>query len=392
MYSIGSSSRRKTDPDPWDRLVRWLALSLVLMTIATWYVETRIERFVMSDENLVTDGAFDEGLPGSPNWEYAGLSGEIWAAGAGINGGGALRLGGDSTAFLRYRLSSAWRADGYFVGLCLRSDETAIQASRTIRAEVLFRRGDLPQLRGAGMLLADSALSDQWHCVLETVSVPLALDELLFEIRPAPGPGLVWVDQVTLHPALHPPLYKLLHQAIAIGWVLIGVGALAAVLHWLGIALGLLTIVPSAIALVLAVAGPQALSGLTPWISPFLGMIDDVSESLFEALRVFTRDLSWRAVGDVQPESAFSLIIAGVFIALSVMLRYRWIERPWRRVIWYGALFGLGVQAIRLLLHTPTYATVNWVLDPLAVAVGILPGALLFELLFRPRNAPSPPG
>lgn len=366
-------------------------MSLVLWTIATWYVETRMERFVMGDENLVTDGDFEKGLPATPNWEYAGLSGEIWVVGEGIDGGGALRLGGDSTAFLRYRLSSDWRADGYFVGMCFKGDETATGASRSVLTDVFFRLGDLPPFPGVLTRPGNHPLSNQWHCLIETVSVPPALNELIIEIRPSPGPGLVWIDQVRVHPAIHPPTYRLSHQVIAIGWILVAFSTLAAVFHRLGSGPGLLAITPSAIALVLALVGTRALGELSSLVIPVLSMIDEISELLFEAMRVLTRDLSWRTVGEFQPAATLSLIIAGVFVALSVMLRYRWSERPWRKVIWYGALSGIAVQSMRLVFHSPTYASVNWVLDPMAVTIGIMVGAVLFELLLRPPKAPPPP-
>ena len=65
------------------------------------------------------------------------------------------------------------------------------------------------------------------------------------------------------------------------------------------------------------------------------------------------------------------------------MLRFRWTERPWGRVLAYVSLFGLSVPAIRLLFHVPGFGNLHWLLDPLAALAGAVAGGVASAPILR---------
>lgn len=373
----------KAGPERVQRWLHWLPVLVLLWVAATWYVETRFERLVISDADLAGEGEFTAGLPGGPQWEFAGPADTLWQPDGGVGDGPALRLGGAVPGLLRYRLPLAYRADGYFVGLCLRGEGEDVGARAS--AWVAMRRADMPRLQMPPAPLLEALATDAWSCVLQAVTVPFGLDELVVEVDVPADSGNLWVDQLTVRAAVNPPAYRLGHTLLLVGWLVLGGMSLVAVARGLGSIAGLIVSAVGIAAGALAVLGTEAwvAGDLTTWLEGFRNLLRAVAEPVFEALRIFTGDRSWRVTGTTDVLALSGLCLFGFIAAWAVMLRFRWAERPWGRGLAFVSLFGLSVPAVRLLLHAPGFGNLHWTLDPLAALGGAAAGALVAEVILH---------
>jgi len=366
------------------RVFRWLPWLTLMLVVLTWYAETRMERLEMAGSNLVKDGDFDTDSPGGPAWDIAAPAEGLWQSQGGVDSGAAIRL--PSGGVLRYRLGQAHRSDGYFVGLCLRAEGRWTDGDLP-RASVQVGKAGVPSLSLAPSSVVRAAADGTWHCGLEVVSVPFGFDELVVETRSAATPGtFLWVDRMTVYPALSPPAYQLVHVILIVAWLLLAAFAVVAVWYPLGPAGGIVVI--GAIALVAGVlTDGEQLAGLPlpKTVDTLVQTVGTAMDPIFEALRIFTGDRSWRATGEVDLLSVTALALFGFVSAGVLGWRFRWTERPWGQAFVAGILFALALQALRILLHLPGAATLHWVLDPLAIGSGMVAGAVPAEILVRMR-------
>jgi hypothetical protein len=363
--------------------LRLLPALTLLWVAATWYLETRVERLVIGDTNLAVEGDFTAGLPGGPHWEYAGAADTLWQPIGGVDGGPALRLGGEVPGMLRYRLPLAYRADGYLVGLCLRAGSDAAGAPANAWAAV--RRAHMPRLQTPRAVLFEAPVTDRWRCALQTVTVAFGLDELVLQVEVPADSGELWIDRVTVRPAVNPPAYRLGHTVLLVGWLVIAGLALTAVGRGLGGIAGLAVTSVGVAAAALGVLGSEGrLPGeLAIRFGDCGDLLHAAAEPVFEALRVFSGDRSWRVAGRTDVVALAGLFLFGFIAAWAAMLRFRWTDRPWGRVLAYALLFGVSVPAVRLLLHAPGFGNLHWALDPLATLAGAAAGAVVAEVVLR---------
>lgn len=369
---------------------RWLPWLIVLWIAATWYGETRLERLVVSGDNLAPEGDFSDGLPGGPHWEYAGISADLWQPTGGIEEGAALRIGGDGPGgLLRYRFPMAYRADGYFAGICLRGDTPAGQ--QAVEARLIVRRADMPLIRLPDTALAKAIDARHWHCGLKAVSIPPGLDELVVEVVVPAGSPRIGVDRFVLQPAVSPPPYSIWRGVLLSGWLVLGGLSLAGILMALGGAGGALLIIAGLLTAGTAVFGlGEDVAGAAQGALRRIGeAIDAFYNPVFEALRIFTGDRGWRPVGETDALALAAMLGVGFLAAWLVAFRYRWRDPPWRSAFLYAVLFGLAVQALRLLIHAASFATVHWVMDPFCAAGGMAAGFLTGSVLLRKRVHPG---
>jgi len=367
-----------------NRRFRWLPWLALILVVATWYAETTLERLEMAGTDLVREGDFEQGPPGGPEWDIAAPAAGLWQPEGGIEGGGALRL--QDNAVLRYRLDQAHRSDGYFVGVCLRQEGTT-DGDTSAGALVHARKAGMPVLATTSVRIERPSEGAGWHCGLASMAMPFGLDELVVELGPGAQDGYLWVDRLAVYPAVSPPLYDLVHVLLVVAWLVLGAFSVVAVWYALGAWAGAGVVLPALALLVGLFWGETWLSGLvsTTAADVFFQTVGALLDSFLEALRVFTADRSWRATGVPEGLAVYALALLGVLTALMVHWRYRWTERPWSRVFLCAVVFGLSVQALRILLHRPDWATLHWIADPLSLLMGLMAGAVAMELLWRIR-------
>lgn len=377
----------------------WLVLALIL---ATWYVETRMERFEISGSgvNQLEEGDFSDGLPKAAQWELGAPLEGLWQPAGGVDEGAALRLTARDGGFVRYRLSEADRQGGYSLGLCLRATDAAADAAPATAQLQLAHTGRL-QLALPPRDLVTAAADGGWSCGMDAVAVPFGIDELVLEVR-APAAGALWIDRVALYPAFSSADYERAHAMLVAGWLTFG--ALSLVLTWYLVgAIGGFFVAPPALALaVYAPFGtgwltlPPAVQTVMDWVETRLA---EAVDYVLDLSLLIDRPIDVAWLGRIDGVAVIALFALGLATAVAVGVRFRWaLKRPWKRAIACGALFGLSLQALRLLAHTAELATLQWLLDPLAMAGGMLLGAVLSEPLVRvycrfarlPEQEPDP--
>ena len=290
---------------------------------------------------------------------------------------------------LRYRLPMAYRADGYLAGLCLTGE---VPAGRdAVEARLTVRRADVPSIRLPDATLATALDARQWHCGLKAVAMPPGLDELVVEVAVPAGSPEVGIDRFVLQPAVSPPLYSIWRGVLLSGWLAVGGLALAGILMALGGLGGALLIVAGLATAGTAVYGPVSEMGgvVGSGAKAVSESVDALAEPVFEALRIFTGDRGWRAGGETDTSALAVLLCVGFLAAWLIAVRYRWREPSWASAFLYAILFGLTVQALRLLAHVPGFSAVHWVLVPLATAAGMAAGLLTSRVLPRKRVHPA---
>lgn len=363
----------------------WLVLALIA---ATWYGETRMERFeiIGSGTNQLEEGDFSNGLPESGQWELGAPLEGLWQPAGGVDDGAALQLMAQDGGFVRYRLSEADRHEGYSLGLCLRltgaPPDAPAETAHVQLAHTQKMRLSLPPRE-----LVSVAPDGGWSCGMDAVAIPFGIDELLLEVQ-APGAGALWIDRVALYPAFSSSDYDLVHSFLVAGWL--AFGALALVLTWylLG-AIGGLFVVPPALSLVVyALFGTGSLT-LPPLFEHGIRILEtwvaEAADYLLDlTLLLLDQPLNGDWSGNIDGVAVIGLAFLGLVTAMVVGVRFRWaMKRPWTRAIACGALFGLALQALRLLVHAPELATLQWILDPLAMVAGMLLGAVMIEPMVR---------
>ena len=363
----------------------WLPWLTLIWVFATWYGETRLERFelVGSGTNELAEGDFSEGLPRSTDWEWGPGGDTIWQSAGGVDGGAALRLVEQGGHFLRYRVTEADRHAGYFLGLCLRWTDAPADAE-PVEAKVRLLRTQPPRLTLPARTLVAAGADGAWACGLDGVGIPLGFQELVLDVAAPEAGGALWVDRVALYPAFSSPDYELAHVALVAGWITLGAGAFVLLWYLLGVAGGLLVVLPgTALAFYVLFAGgvlglPPALDAAVLAAQPVVG---EAADYVLDIGRVMLgEDAGGRWTGAIDTFVVAALVVLGFVAAIIVGVRFRWLmRRPWGRVIAAGLLFGLALQALRLLVHVPGHAALQWVFDPLAMSLGILLGAVLAE-------------